>query len=60
MVQYLQPQETNEEPTKISSYFTKRYGLNKECHVTRFTGDNPATLVGMSCGDQDLILSLGM
>ncbi|KAL5271720.1 hypothetical protein ACHWQZ_G000057 [Mnemiopsis leidyi] len=49
----------NEEPTRVSDYLTTRYGVNKDCHVTRFTGDNPATLVGMCCGDEDLILSLG-
>ena len=43
----------------ISDYFVTRYGFNKDCKVLRCTGDNPATLVGMSCREEDLILSLG-
>lgn len=41
---------------KISSYFSKRFGVNKECTILAGTGDNPATLLG--CGGQTVI-SLG-
>jgi xylulokinase len=32
---------------KVSSYFTKRYGLNPEARATVWTGDNPASVIGL-------------
>ena len=52
-------QEPGEKPAFISSYFVKRYGFDKGCKIARFTGDNPATVVGMFLNANDIILSLG-
>jgi len=43
----------------ISPYFVDRYGFNQECRVVSFTGDNPASLVGMSLRKNDVAISLG-
>jgi xylulokinase len=43
----------------VSEYFMQRYGFTHECHVSTFTGDNPATLLGLPMDDKDAIVSLG-
>lgn len=52
----------------IGGYYTKKYGVNpgkfkshRECKVSLFTGDNPASLVGSSYGGDinDVYISLG-
>jgi xylulokinase len=32
---------------KVSAYFAKRYGLNPEARATVWTGDNPASVIGL-------------
>lgn len=43
----------------ISSYFVDRYGFREDCIVATFTGDNPASLVGMCLQEGDVAVSLG-
>ena len=43
----------------ISRYFVDRYGFSHDCIVASFTGDNPASLVGMCLRDGDIAVSLG-
>ncbi|XP_064475236.1 xylulose kinase-like [Ornithodoros turicata] len=43
----------------ISSYFVHRYGFPADCAVVAFTGDNPASLVGMTLSEGDIVVSLG-
>lgn len=53
---------------KISDYFVKRYGFDKECMIIAFSGDNPCSLVGsgilnpgtvgISLGTSDTVFSL--
>ncbi|KAJ2934852.1 hypothetical protein H1R20_g2271, partial [Candolleomyces eurysporus] len=43
---------------KVSSWWVKRWGLNPECIVAPFTGDNPATVISLS-SPGDAVLSLG-
>jgi xylulokinase len=44
----------------ISSYFVKKYGFSKSCQVCPFTGDNPASLVGMGATTPgQVVISLG-
>jgi xylulokinase len=43
----------------IAPYFTK-YGFSSSCKVARFTGDNPASLVGMGAtAPGNIVISLG-
>jgi xylulokinase len=44
----------------ISSYFVKKYGFAQTCRVALFTGDNPASLVGMGATTPgNVVISLG-
>ncbi|KAF8576471.1 actin-like ATPase domain-containing protein [Ramaria rubella] len=43
---------------KIGSWWVQRWGFNKDCIVAPFTGDNPASVAGLSTPG-DAILSLG-
>ncbi|XP_046397984.1 xylulose kinase [Ischnura elegans] len=43
----------------ISPYFVERFGFSPECRVVAFTGDNPASLVGMRLQEGDIAVSLG-
>ncbi|KAJ3351644.1 hypothetical protein HDU83_008799 [Entophlyctis luteolus] len=44
----------------VSAYFVQRYGINAECQVIPFTGDNPSTLAGLGISAPgDLAVSLG-
>lgn len=43
----------------VSPYFVERYGFPKDCIVVAFTGDNPASVVGLVLSDGDLVVSLG-
>lgn len=43
----------------VSPYFVERYGFSTDCQVVSFTGDNPASLVGMRLSSGDLAVSLG-
>lgn len=50
----LEPQGT------VSSYFTEKYGIPSSCRVCPFTGDNPASLVGMGATTPgQVVISLG-
>ncbi len=50
----LEPQGT------VSAYFTTKYGLPSNCEVCPFTGDNPASLVGMGATiPGQIVISLG-
>jgi xylulokinase len=45
---------------KISSYFVTKYGFSADCQVCPFTGDNPASLVGMGATTPgQVVISLG-
>lgn len=50
---------SNEVIGSISDYFVQRYGFDKDCKVVAFTGDNPASLVGMHLGENEVGISLG-
>lgn len=43
----------------ISTYFVQRYGFQSDCVIASFTGDNPASLVGMCLQEGDIAVSLG-
>lgn len=45
---------------EVSSYFVEKYGISPECRVALFTGDNPASLVGMGATRPgNVVISLG-
>jgi xylulokinase len=44
----------------VSAYFVEKYGLSRECRCALFTGDNPASLVGMGAtATGSIVISLG-
>ncbi|KAM0284378.1 hypothetical protein ACHAQH_001954, partial [Verticillium albo-atrum] len=43
----------------IAPYFQRRHGFAADCHVTPFTGDNPATILALPLRPMDAIVSLG-
>lgn len=43
----------------VSPYFTERFGFSKDCRITAFTGDNPATILCLPLRPLDAIVSLG-
>jgi xylulokinase len=44
----------------VSSYFVRKYGLSGTCRCALFTGDNPASLVGMGATTPgNIVISLG-
>ncbi len=44
----------------VSGYFVEKYGLSSECQCALFTGDNPASLVGMGAtAPGNIVISLG-
>ncbi len=45
---------------KISGYFVKKYGFSPDCDALSWTGDNPASLVGMGAAPAGkVVISLG-
>lgn len=47
-------------PVGISTYFVEKFGLSRDCRVALFTGDNPASLVGMGAAEPGVVvISLG-
>lgn len=52
----------NQESTavsKVSAYFVQKYGVNADCEVVPFTGDNPGTILSLPLQANDVIVSLG-
>ena len=43
----------------ISDYFVRRYNFNSDCAIFPWTGDNPASLVGINVADSGIVISLG-
>jgi xylulokinase len=44
----------------VSRYFVEKYRLSSDCHCALFTGDNPASLVGMGATKPGgIVISLG-
>jgi xylulokinase len=44
----------------VSSYFSSKYGISSSCKICPFTGDNPASLVGMGATTPgQAVISLG-
>jgi xylulokinase len=44
----------------VASYFSEKYGIPSNCKVCPFTGDNPASLVGMGAtAPGQVVISLG-
>lgn len=43
----------------ISNYYVERFGFSPECRIVSFTGDNPASLVGLCLNKNDIAISLG-
>jgi xylulokinase len=44
----------------ISPYFVRKYGFSEKCRTALFTGDNPASLVGMGATTPgNVVISLG-
>ncbi|KAI3336464.1 xylulose kinase-like protein [Xylariaceae sp. AK1471] len=43
----------------VSPYFVERFGFSKDCRITAFTGDNPATILSLPLRPLDAIVSLG-
>jgi xylulokinase len=45
---------------KVSPYFVEKYGISQTCRCALFTGDNPASLVGMGAtAPGNIVISLG-
>lgn len=56
----LAPAAATEIQGVISPYFTQRYGFSATCRTALFTGDNPASLVGMGATRPgSVVISLG-
>lgn len=51
--------ESNADLGPIGEYFVERYGFDSSCRVIAFTGDNPASLIGMRISEDWLAISLG-
>lgn len=45
--------------SKVSAYFVQKYGVNPDCAVIPFTGDNPGTILSLPLQANDVIVSLG-
>ncbi|MBC8126442.1 MAG: carbohydrate kinase [Gloeobacteraceae cyanobacterium ES-bin-144] len=44
----------------VSAYFSEKFGLSRDCRCALFTGDNPASLVGMGATTPgNVVISLG-
>jgi len=44
----------------VAGYFIRKYGLARDCQCALFTGDNPASLVGMGATNPgNIVISLG-
>ncbi|RLV91278.1 Xylulose kinase xyl3 [Spathaspora sp. JA1] len=43
----------------ISSYFIEKYGINRNCQIYSFTGDNLATILSLPLQPNDCLISLG-
>lgn len=43
----------------LSPYFVEKYGLNPECQIFPFTGDNLATICSLPLQPNDVLVSLG-
>lgn len=55
-----QPAAATTPQGSISSYFVKKYGFSPSCRCALFTGDNPASLVGMGAtASGNIVISLG-
>lgn len=56
----LPPAATTTLQGRISTYFSGKYGLADDCQLALFTGDNPASLVGMGATTPgNVVISLG-
>ncbi len=56
----LPPCETTSIQGPVSPFFSTRFGLPASCRVALFTGDNPASLVGMGAASPGtVVISLG-
>jgi xylulokinase len=56
----LPPAPTTEIQGTISNYFVGKFGFSPECRAALFTGDNPASLVGMGATEPgNVVISLG-
>ncbi len=56
----LPPEAATSLQGRISPYFSHKYGFPEDCEVALFTGDNPASLVGMGAGAPGtVVISLG-
>jgi len=44
----------------IASYFSEKYGMNENCQIVLWSGDNPCSLVGMGASQPGkIVISLG-
>jgi len=50
---------TSHQIGNVSSYLCERYHFSPTCRVVAFTGDNPASLIGMRLTENDVAVSLG-
>lgn len=56
----LPPAATTTLQGRVSPYFARKYGLADDCEIALFTGDNPASLVGMGATTPgNVVISLG-
>lgn len=56
----LPPQAATTMQGTVSRYFVEKFGLTGDCRVALFTGDNPASLVGMGAtAPGTVVISLG-
>lgn len=43
-----EPVPSKSEVGGVSSYYVERWGFSPECKIIAFTGDNPASLIGIN------------
>ncbi|ODQ67987.1 actin-like ATPase domain-containing protein [Nadsonia fulvescens var. elongata DSM 6958] len=49
----------NRPMASVSKYFVNKYGLNPDCRILPFTGDNSGTILSLPLEANDVIVSLG-
>ncbi|CAG99477.1 xylulokinase [Kluyveromyces lactis] len=56
------PPTSSDEPKSlgpVSTYFQEKYGVNPDCQIYPFTGDNLATICSLPLQKNDVLISLG-
>lgn len=54
-----EPVPSNTDVGAVANYYVERYNFNPNCRIITFTGDNPASLIGMRLNENCITVSLG-